>query len=380
MQYIELNDESIARALDDPRLKSPGAGVLALLPEGEKTRLPLLQAACCARSLKLVGGIFPALLRQEHFVEQGAWLVFFERMPPCFLIPELNAGVSGAAEKIVAAVRAALPDCSDDGQKPTLVLFFDAMLPNIASVLEGIYLELSNRVGYAGVNAGSESFQPMPCLFDTTRLVGNGVLGMLAPGRIAPALEHGFVQPERAMSATSTEGNRIAMIDWRPAFDAYQEIIKSEYGIELTRDNFYQHAVHFPFGILRANGDVVVRIPVALADDGSLFCVGEVPENAMLALLKAPARNANDCIQRLADNLSMVSGPLTGRQLLLFYCAGRRMHLGTEAEGELADLLRASGAAQVGGALSLGEIGSTSRWGYPMFHNATLICAAWENA
>lgn len=380
MLYIELNDESIARALDDPCLKIPGAGVLALLPEAEKARLPLLQSACEAKSLALVGGIFPALLRQEQFVEQGAWLIFFERMPPSFLIPALNEGAPGAAGKIVAEVRAALPSCSADGQKPTLVLFFDAMLPNIASVLEGTYLELSNRVGYAGVNAGSESFQPMPCLFDNTRLIGNGVLGILVPGNISPVLEHGFVQPERAMSATSTEGNRIAMIDWRPAFDVYQEIIKSEYGIELTRDNFYQHAVHFPFGLLRANGDVVVRIPVALADDGSLFCVGEVPENAMLALLKAPARGANDCIQRLLDNLSMVSGPQLGKQLLLFYCAGRRMHLGADAEGELADVKSASAAALVGGALSLGEIGSTSRWGYPMFHNATLICAAWENA
>lgn len=380
MRYIELNDESIGRALDDIRLQTSGAGVLALLPEAEKARLPLLQKACQERSLVLVGGIFPALLRQERFVEQGAWLVFFERMPPWFLIPEINAGAAGAAARIVAGVRAALPACPEDGQKPTLVLFFDAMLPNIASILEGIYLELSNRVGYAGVNAGSESFQPMPCLFDTTRLVGNGVLGLLVPGKIAPVLEHGFVQPKRAMSATSTEGNRIAMIDWRPAFDAYQEIIKSEYGIELTRDNFYQHAVHFPFGILRANGDVVVRIPVALADDGSLFCVGEVPENAMLALLKAPPRGANGCIRRLVDNLGIVSGPQAGKQILLFYCAGRRMHLGVDAEGELADVKSASGAALVGGALSLGEIGSTSRWGYPMFHNATLICAAWENA
>ena len=46
MWYIELNDESIGRALDDIRLQTSGAGVLALLPEAEKARLPLLQKAC----------------------------------------------------------------------------------------------------------------------------------------------------------------------------------------------------------------------------------------------------------------------------------------------------------------------------------------------
>jgi len=35
--------------------------------------------------------------------------------------------------------------------------------------------------------------------------------------------------------------------------------------------------LHFPFGIIRANHEVLVRIPVALEEDGSLFCVGEVP-------------------------------------------------------------------------------------------------------
>ena len=200
---------------------------------------------------------------------------------------------------------------------------------------------------------------------------------LLLPGSMAAVLEHGFSRPERAMSATSTDGNRIAMIDWRPAFAVYQEIIKAEYGIDLTRENFYQHAVHFPFGILRANGDVIVRIPVALAEDDSLFCVGEIPENAVLVLLKAPQAGGNGCIGRLAGKLHEENGSLQGMPLLTFYCAGRRMHLGEAAESELAALLAGTGVGKMAGALSLGEIGSTTRWGYPMFHNATLVCTPW---
>jgi len=63
--------------------------------------------------------------------------------------------------------------------------------------------------------------------------------------------------------------------------------------------------------------------------------------------------------------------------LLTFYCAGRRMHLGQAAESELAALHAETGVAEMAGALSLGEIGSTVRWGYPMFHNATLVCTPW---
>ncbi|MFH1658936.1 MAG: FIST C-terminal domain-containing protein [Pseudomonadota bacterium] len=379
MLYVELNRESIEQALNEWSPRQAAAGVVALLPEAEKDRLPVLQAACRQHGLALAGGIFPALIRQETFLTHGVWLLCFDQMPPHFLLPAVNA-TDNAASAVVAAAREGLKNCPPGAPKPTLFLLFDGMVPNVASILDDIYLELSNRVEYGGVNAGSETFQPMPCLFDEIQVVGDGVLGLLLPGNMAPTLEHGFAQPEQAMSATSTEGNRIAMIDWRPAFDVYQEIIKAQYGIDLQRDNFYEYAVHFPFGILRANGDVVVRIPVALTDDGSLYCVGEIPENAMLVLLQAPAAGAHGCIVRLADRLRGAHGPMQGAQVLTFYCAGRRMHLGKDAEKELAELQAETRAGEMGGALSLGEIGSTVRWGYPMFHNATLVCSPWPMA
>ena len=202
-------------------------------------------------------------------------------------------------------------------------------------------------------------------------------LALLFPSDSTTVLAHGYRPPERMLSATSTAGNRISMIDWRPAFEVYQEIIKEEYGIELTADNFYQYGVHYPFGMLRANSEVIVRMPVAIAEDGSLFCIGEVPENAILVLLKSPAPDENGCIQGLAKTLEVEYGGLLGRRLLSFYCAGRRMHLGDGAELELAILAKASAVEELAGAVSLGEIGCTQLDGYPMFHNATLVCTAW---
>lgn len=378
MRHIELSSEAIDGVLAACSPVS-GAGILALLPEAEKAQVPLLQERCRRHGLALAGAIFPALVDGERFLNRGAWLMHFDRMPPHFLLPAINADGSSAVSRLVGAVCEALAECPPEAPKPTLFLIFDAMVPNVASLLEGIYLDLANRVEYAGVNAGSETFQPMPCLFDESTLVGDGVLGLLLPGRMAPALAHGFPQPDHAMSATSTDGNRIAMIDWRPAFDVYQEIIKAQYGIDLTRDNFYEYAVHFPFGILRAGGDVVVRIPVALAEDGSLFCVGEIPENSMLVLLQAPGAGENGSIARLAESLRTAHGVPKGGSMLTFYCAGRRMHLGDRSELELAELRGATGAARMAGALSLGEIGSTVRRGYPLFHNAALVCVPWEN-
>lgn len=377
MRHVAMNAVSIEQTLNHWCQEPQTRGILALVPEAESSGLPLLQAACRQRSIPLCGGIFPALLTDHGFTTRGAWLFQLPQTAPRFLIPSLNSGEQTAAERIVAEIGTALKLLPPEAPRPTLFLIFDGMLPNIASILDSVYLQLSNRVEYAGVNAGSESFQAMPCLFDEADLAADGVLGILLPGTAATMLEHGFTQPEQAMTASSTDGNRIATIDWKPAFQAYQEVIKGEYGVDLNATNFYEYAVHFPFGILRANGEVVVRIPVALKEDGSLLCIGEVPKNAMLMLLHAPAAQANSCIQLLADKLRQENGSLAGMSLLTFYCAGRRMHFGHDAEQELSRLQQLTRSTGMAGALSLGEIGSTSRWGYPMFHNATVICRPW---
>jgi hypothetical protein len=136
--------------------------------------------------------------------------------------------------------------------------------------------------------------------------------------------------------------------------------------------------VHFPFGIVRANHHVVVRIPVMLNEDGSLFCVGEVPANSVLTLLKSPAVNSQETLEVLTDGLAALNGNSADAELLLFYCAGRRMHLGLEnATRELKEFAARTHAEQVAGALSLGEIGGSTLHGYPLFHNATLVAAHW---
>lgn len=380
MQLVPATREAFESVLSSWQEQSPGMKVLALFPEAEAARVPDLQAVCRSRGIALAGGVFPALVTPQGFVTSGAWLLRLAGSASTFLIPEANAGTTGAATKIADVVGPSLAALTADGKgTPTLYLLCDATLPNIGTILDELYRHLADRVEYAGVNAGSESFQPMPCLFDEKQVAGDAILALVLPDAAHTVLEHGFSTPERIMTATSASGNQVMSLDWRPAFDVYQEIIRNEYGVELTRDNFYRHAVHFPFGILRANQEVVVRIPVTLTDEGGLFCVGEVPENAILVLLRSPAAGGNGCIDRLADNLGFSPAEPVSN-LLTFYCAGRRMHLGDDATTELTALNRATAAGCMAGALSLGEIGSTHAGGYPLFHNATLVCTPWMDA
>ncbi len=378
MHYLpQVEEGAIERKLVELQALYPGLGVCALLPESEKEKVAVLQTVCAKKQVPLVGGIFPALVKDGHFLTSGVWLLCFKETPYFALYEDLptdTAEADTAAEKIANDIRAQIDHVPD----MTLFMLFDAMVPNIGTLLDNLYLHLANRVHYAGANAGSETFQPMPCLFDGTRVVQNGLLLMLLTPHKGAILEHGYHANPHTSYATSTNGNCISQIDWQPAFNVYQELVREHYGEEVTAENFYQYGVHFPFGIVRANHHVVVRIPVMLADDGALFCVGEVPANSVLTLLKAPTVRSVETLHNLNEGLKALNGDIEDAELLLFYCAGRRMHLGGEmASTELEAFAGLTQAARVSGALSLGEIGGSTVQGYPLFHNATLVTLRW---
>lgn len=373
----DLDGGALEAALATWRAARPGLAVLMLLPEAERARLPALQARFRAAGVPLLGGVFPALVVGGGFATRGAWLLRLDERPFAALYRGVPADAGGQA--VVAARLAAdlAPHLAGD-EELTLLLLCDAMNPSVGTLLDELYLRLADRVHYTGANAGSETFRPIPCLFDGAEAVEGGLLAVLLRRDRGAVLEHGYPVPAHLTTATSTAGNRIVQIDWRPAFEVYRELARAAYGVEIDRENFYRYAVHFPFGVVRANGVILVRIPVALEEDGSLFCVGEVPANSVLTLLKAPEVDTALTADALLDGLRRRGAPPEAADLLLFYCAGRRLHLGPEAAvAEVAELRRRSGAARLAGALSLGEIGSSYQWAYPLFHNAALVASRW---
>lgn len=352
-------------------------GILAFVPEAENKNIALLQNICTRMGIPLMGAVFPGLLFNNRFHLNGIILLRFDEKPFFALHSDLNIQTDSLRDRI-GKISGDIKSRLDKPRESTLLMLFDVMVPNIATIMDGLYLELADNVHYMGANAGSERFKPIPCLFDNESIIQNGMLAILLKSHCGGVLEHGYLAPERTTYATSTQGNRIISIDWRPAFEVYRDMAMAYYRIDINKENFYQYAVHFPFGMVRANGEIVVRIPVILEDDGSIFCVGEVPPNTILTLLRAPEVDSQHTVGTIVNGLKELSGCAKGGEILAFYCAGRRIHLGEKpAENELLKLSKETGALKVAGAISLGEIGSSRQGGYPLFHNGTILCAYW---
>ena len=195
MRFTDLTPEAIEQVLQEWAPASSRAGILALLPEAEKDRIPLLQAAAERHSMALAGAVFPALLRGDDFVNSGAWLLCFDTMPQHFLLPDINAGAGKAADRVVAAVRRELGNSPPLAEKPTLFMIFDGMVPNIARTGDeegSVHLltftetpaewrdpalaEVCRRARAAGPQDSARARAFLEENFRPERLVGEGVL------------------------------------------------------------------------------------------------------------------------------------------------------------------------------------------------------------
>ena len=374
-KYLEsANPLELASTFQAWRQARPGLGILALVSEYEKDAVSMLQDAANSVIVPLAGAVVPGLITDGSFTRKGLLLLALDANIPQAIVPLPRNG--GRTDQSAVAELAAFVErnLGEDGAD-TLLLFIDAMTPDVGSLLDKLYLAIGNQVNYAGSNVGSETFQPIPCIFNNTSFVENAALALMLPQHAGAMLSHHYASAAPLGIATSTTLNRVTSINGMPAFDLYQELAASKLGVELTRDNFYQYAVHFPLAQQMAEGEPLVRIPVGVDADGSLYCVGEVRESSMMSIVRAPEPGRTDTAQDVAAHVARQKPPA----VTVFYCAGRLMHQGEEAAtAELAHLRDALTPLPLFGALSLGEIANYQGHGYPRFHNATIVALPWH--
>jgi len=368
--YLEDGMSNLAESfLQGWSEQQPCGGILALVSEKSQATIPSLQTLSREYQVGIVGAVFPELIVLNDFKDSGVLLLWMSEMPN-YCLCEAESAADGETPYPVEAITQLIDESADSTSlKKTLFLIFDGVMPNIATLLDEIYAEIGNEVFYCGVNAGSETFEPTPCLFDQDRIEQNGVLALLGGNHLTSYLKHGYQQPSNTFIANAAEGNCIKQINFQPAFQVYQQLIKDHFDITLTQENFYTYASHFPFGIKLAEGEALVRIPVRLEDDGSIRCAGEVSENSLLMLMEGVQPGESSVPDAIFEYSTQFSDGLD----LLFYCAGRRIHLGTSAEIELKNLEKSFPPNSMVGALSLGEIGSIKQSRYPLFHNAAIV-------
>lgn len=240
------------------------------------------------------------------------------------------------------------------------ILFVDGLSPGIRNFLDTFYEVYGDKVTLIGGGAGSITKDIKP-IITPGGLVKGGSCGFLLEGRVRFSVGHGWKRLYGPLIATRTEGNRILELNWKPAFEVYSEVLEEIKGIKVSPDNFFDVAKYYPFGMIREGEEDIVRDPIRVHKDMSVECVGDVPENSVLFIMKGEKESL---IEGSRATCQIVRGDLR----LVFDCVSRTMVLGEHFKEELDNF-----GDNFVGVLTVGEIAPLSN-GYPMFYNKTTVC------
>lgn len=294
-------------------------------------------------TVPVCGGVFPQLIHEWRNHEQGYIVVGLPATITSYNLP----GLSDPNADFLALLDAAF---ESRAAPQSLLVLVDGLSSRIGALLDSVYDTLGSDPVYFGGGAGSLSFQSRPCLFSNQGMLVNHAQLTVLPWRFNLSVEHGWEKFAGPFVVTSASRNVIHSLDFRPAFEVYRDHVEANSGLAFVDDNFFSIAKAYPFGMEKPDGSILVRDPISRSDN-ALNCVGEVPSNSVIYLLKGRPSNLIEAAAAGAGTVPRGTGPV-----ILADCISRVLFLEDDFVQELEAVRPALGDRPLFGMLTLGEV------------------------
>lgn len=369
MKSIYLNSKDKLEIANKIAETVSGKTALLFVPENSKINVKALIEVLNNLKIKYIGGIFPKVIHGNSIYDKGIVIDVIEDEIENFIVKNLNSK------------KYTIPYIElESNTKYCAYTFVDGLASNISHYLSELYTKYGNKLSYFGGGAGSLTLQQTPCVFNHTGLYQDAAVVSIAKVNSTIGVKHGWKKVRGPLIATKTDQNIIKEINWRSAFEVYSEIINQDSEVKIDANNFFNVAKGYPFGIVKQNAEHVVRDPISVNENGELICVGEVPENTVLDILKGENNSLINAAKQAAMDVSHnAKNPSYG---VIIDCISRILFLEEEFQIELNGVVEALKTKNenltVSGALTLGEVSSYGS-NYLELFNKTLVVGLFEN-
>lgn len=313
--------------------------------------------------VSFLGGIFPGVISEDKKYDTG---LVAEILPPDTELMMVK-GLENPDFKIEE-----LPAVKQCQATQSALVLIDGLNANVATFLKQLYNVYGDTINYLGGGAGSLSLQQMPCIFNHEGIFQDAAIVAFAPVSSSLGIRHGWQKIVEPILATNTSKNVISELNWGNAFEVYKDVVEENSGQKFQQSTFFELAKSYPFGINKEGLEVIVRDPIMVNESGQLVCVGEVPQNASLAILKG---EKHALINAAEEAALACSSPVEYAYNfhLVFDCISRVLFLEDDFQTELQAVKRGlNNPKKLMGALTLGEISSYGE-GYIEFFNKTIV-------
>jgi len=335
---------------------------------GEEVNLNFLDliALLNQHEIRFCGGIFPGVIQGSKCYTDKVLLlpVQFDSTP--YLIEGLDDGEIN------------IPSLSFPNPLGSLFILVDGLSNWISKFLFCLYNEIGSEFQVFGSGTGSGTFSRDNCIFCKEGFFKDAAIVVLLKNPITQSIKHGWKTIAGPYVATKTSANLLEQINWKPAFEIYKEIVEKEEKVEVTKDNYYEHLMHYPFGVLRPQGENLIRDPVELEENQAIRFGAEIPSNSVLYLMKSDIESmllaGNDACN---DAVSRTKQP---GFLFIADCISRTWILKKQFDNELENIALKAETKNIPvfGVLAMGEISSAMDTLLD-YHHKTIVISILEN-
>lgn len=357
--------EVFARNLDEVSSAEGVRFVLVLACDANDYTPAAIDPILQRQPLPLLGGLFPQIISGKELWETGFVIVGFDREAEVRTVSGLSDPETDF-EEVLDSIGV------DFSKAKTLMLYVDGLSSRINGLVEELFSSFGLEGNYIGGGAGSLSFEQKPCIFTNDGLKADCAVIGFAELEAGIGVSHGWRELAGPFEVTEANHNEVVSLDWRPAREVYQEAVRTQTGAVFEGKSFYDVSKSYPFGISKLGAETIVRDPIAVGREGSIVCVGEVPQRAFVSILAGDPESliaaAGQALQRAEEQLSCET---EHRSVLLIDCISRYLYLGKRFSDELL-ALSPEGEVPVYGALTIGEI-ANNRKDYLEFYNKTAV-------
>jgi len=251
--------------------------------------------------------------------------------------------------------------------KKSAFIFVDAFSKNIGEFMEEVYFNFS-EITFIGGGAGSLDFIQRPVVFTNEGIFQNQAVIGFFDKELSLNVKHGWVSVSEPMLVTKANKNILKEIDYKNAYEVYSSFLKNNFNVTINKDNFFDIAKSFPFGIKKEDSEIVVRDPISVNENNELVLVGDISENSYLEILKGEKDN-------LINAAKEASSVAKDKDITIFIdCISRVLFLGDDFQKEINEVKKNS--KNLIGALTLGEIASKDE--VLEFYNKTSVIGAFD--
>lgn len=313
------------------------------------------------------GGIYPMLINQNKVLDKGVMMIGFDHVIP---ICELTLNESD--EDPLLIFQQHLIENKFLENSTDFFMFYDGLMPGTETFVDDLYEILTHDIKIMGGGAGSLDFLPFPCVYSNSGLLSNTIQLAALPFDLNISAGHGWETLEGPFLVSESEGHTVESLNYSPAFELYKTTVESLSPFRFNEHDFFDIAKHFPLGIESVNGEMLVRDPI-LANGEFIQCVGNVPVNSMVYILKGNKCNLIESAAQAARKAKNLETKSIYNSCMVFDCISRVLYLEDDFEDEINGILKESNVEQMFGVLSIGEITNNDGQAIRLLNKSTVI-------